>query len=216
MKKIAFICGGNSVESEISSLTGLKICSELRKENIDFLLIYYFENEFYLVKDLVPNFYESKKIVKGKFIKKNSSNFFKITISSFFNSMLFIFLAFSFGGSIFGVFLVPVCVALKGVLYGGVTSFLYSQYGLQGIAFNAVLIIPPAFVFLFAFLFASLEALDFSLTVLKLTFPKSVSTNLYFKFKKYSMKYLVISLIVLLSGIFDALISTNFLTKFNI
>lgn len=158
----------------------------------------------------------NKEYIQEYISERSGSNFFKITISSFFNSMLFIFLAFSFGGSIFGVFLVPVCVALKGVLYGGVTSFLYSQYGLQGIAFNAVLIIPPAFVFLFAFLFASLEALDFSLTVLKLTFPKSVSTNLYFKFKKYSMKYLVISLIVFLSGIFDALISTNFLTKFNI
>lgn len=158
----------------------------------------------------------NKEYIQEYISERSGSNFFKITISSFFNSMLFIFLAFSFGGSIFGVFLVPVCVALKGVLYGGVTSFLYSQYGLQGIAFNAVLIIPPAFVFLFGFLFASLEALDFSLTVLKLTFPKSVSTNLYFKFKKYCMKYLVISLIVLLSGIFDALISTNFLTKFNI
>ncbi len=78
MEKIAFICGGASVEREISCLTGLKIVKELEKEKIPFLLIYLDEkNNFYLVKELDSSFVKNQKIEKGNFVKKNQESFFK-------------------------------------------------------------------------------------------------------------------------------------------
>lgn len=70
MKKIAFICGGPSVEREISCLTGLKIAQELKSEKIDHLLIYLDnQHRFYLVKEYVPTFVKEKKMSEGRFVK---------------------------------------------------------------------------------------------------------------------------------------------------
>ena len=78
MKKIAFICGGNSVEKEISCLTALKIVSELKKANIDCLLIYLDQKmNFHLVNELTPKFVEENKLIKGGFLKKRQKSFFK-------------------------------------------------------------------------------------------------------------------------------------------
>ena len=78
MEKIAFVCGGPSLEKEISCLTSLKICEELEKKNIPYLLIYLDENhQFFLVKVLTSSFIKDKKITKGKFILKNNRCYFK-------------------------------------------------------------------------------------------------------------------------------------------
>ena len=78
MKTIAFICGGNSVEKEISCLTGLKICQELKKKQIDCLLIYLDnKNNFYLVKDLDTDFIKNNHLKKGTFVNKNLKNYFE-------------------------------------------------------------------------------------------------------------------------------------------
>ena len=67
MKKIAFICGGNSVEREISCLTSLKVVKELKQKGVDCLLVYLDEKlNFYLVSELTPKFVEENKLVKER------------------------------------------------------------------------------------------------------------------------------------------------------
>ena len=84
MKKIAFVCGGPSLEKEISCLTSLKICEELKKKNIPYLLIYLDENhQFFLVKELTSSFIRDKKIAKGKFINKNNHFYFKTRLKKY-------------------------------------------------------------------------------------------------------------------------------------
>lgn len=79
MKKIAFICGGPSVEREISCLTGLKIAKELQEEKIDHLLIYLDDHHrFYLVREYVPTFVKEKKMSEGSFVKGKKKDFFSV------------------------------------------------------------------------------------------------------------------------------------------
>ena len=78
MKKIAFICGGNSVEREISCLTSLKVVKELKQKGVDCLLIYLDEKmNFHLVKELTSKFVEENKLIKGEFYKKKNISIFK-------------------------------------------------------------------------------------------------------------------------------------------
>lgn len=85
MKKIAFICGGNSVESEISCLTSLKICQSLKNNNIPFLLIYLDnQNNYYLVNTLNSHFVENHDYKRGIFIKDKKKNAFKIGLKKYY------------------------------------------------------------------------------------------------------------------------------------
>ena len=84
MRKIAFICGGNSVESEISLLTGLKICKKLKEENKEFLLIYLQNDQFYLVDLLDPDFINKKKYRIGQFVKRKDRYFFQTKLKKYY------------------------------------------------------------------------------------------------------------------------------------
>ena len=82
---------------------------------------------------------------------------------------------------------------------------------MKGIAFNAVLIIPSAFVFVIALLLASRESMRFSILIAKISLPGSASVNLSFDFKNYCGRYLFIVLIALASALTDAVLSCSFL-----
>lgn len=142
--------------------------------------------------------------------------FLKIVFSSFLSSMFFMIISFISGTSIIGVILVPLCVAFRGYLYGVVSALLYSEYSLKGIAFHAVILLPSAIIFTIAFILSARESVRFSLVLAKLTLPVTVPANLAYDFKNYCGRNLLLCLLVLVSAVVDAVISTNFLIRFSL
>ena len=142
---------------------------------------------------------------------RSGESFVSVAFSSFMGSALVLILLFAAGTSMLGVVLVPLLAALRGVFFGGVSALLYSQYSVKGIAFNAVLIIPSAFVFVIALLLAARESMRFSVLIAKISLPGSPSVNLAFDFKNYCGRYLFIALIALASALTDAVLSCSFL-----
>lgn len=91
MKRIVLVYGGNSVESEISILTSLKIFKELKKINSNLYLVYLDKNgNFYSGKGLlsIENYYSLKGFKKIKFAKKFSNNYFKHYKKVYFDEVL--------------------------------------------------------------------------------------------------------------------------------
>ena len=142
---------------------------------------------------------------------RSGESFVSVVLSSFMRSALILLLLFAAGTSMLGVILVPFLAALQGVFYGGISALLYSEYSVKGIAFNAVLIVPSAFVFVVALLLAARESMRFSLIIAKMSLPGSPSVNLSFDFKNYCGRYLFIVLIALASALTDAVLSCSFL-----
>ena len=142
---------------------------------------------------------------------RTGASFISVALDSFMSAELFLLCVFAAGTSMLGVVLVPVAAVLRGILYGGVSAFLYSQYTVKGIAFNAVLIIPSAFVFVIALLLASRESVRFSLLIARMSLPSTPAVNLSYDFKNYCGRYLLISLIALASALTDAVLSCFFI-----
>lgn len=142
---------------------------------------------------------------------RSGESFLSIALSSFMGSALVLLTLFAAGTSMLGVIFVPFLAVLRGVFYGGISALLYSEYAVKGIAFNAVLIIPSAFVFVIALLLASRESMRFSILIAKISLPGSASVNLSFDFKNYCGRYLFIVLIALASALTDAVLSCSFL-----
>ena len=109
---------------------------------IGFLIGIFSENGFEFLKT-----YSSDYITEYIAMRSNST-FVSVFFHSLFEFLSLLFILFLLGASLFGVVTVPSAVLIKGVLQGGVTAYLYSAYSLKGIAFNAVIIIPPILIFL--------------------------------------------------------------------
>lgn len=142
--------------------------------------------------------------------------FLKMLLDSFIGALAVLFIFFILGASLFGVITVPLAITLKGFLQGGVTAYIYSNYGLKGIAFNAVIFIPSSIIFLIVLLLASRESIKFSIKITSLTLPKTMPLNLTFDFKNYSTRYLLYVFLSFLSAFIDSVLSVGLMKYFSL
>ena len=199
----------------VLSLKNLKFTDFMAKNNILVILIFLF------ILGLAAGTFSGSKIsvlseysddyLKRFISERTNATFFSVTLDSFMGSALTLLLTFAAGTSMLGVILVPTIFLLRGVLYGSVSALLYSEYSVKGIAFNAVLIIPAAILFIISLILSSRESIKFSLIIAKMTLPGSPSPNLSADFKNYCGRYLFICLLVLASALVDAVLSCSFL-----
>ena len=147
---------------------------------------------------------------------RNTEKFSKILLSSFFRSIAVLIVFAVFGTSMFGVVTAPFLLSVIGVIFGNITAYLYSEFALKGIAFNAVIFLPSVIVFLIVLLLASKEAVNFSLKISSLTFSKSGLYNLTLEFKKFLISFLLFISAALVSSFIDAVISCSFIKYFQL
>ena len=114
----------------------------------------------------------------------------------------------------FGVITAPLLLGFKGYFYGAVAALLYNTYALKGVAFNAVIILPSAIFLIIALLLSAEDSVKFSFVLAKLTMSEYSSHNMPEAFKKYSVRYLAFTILLVVSAAVDALITHNFLRKF--
>ena len=156
-----------------------------------------------------------KNYIEDYITTRNDNPFGKIFLSSLLSSLSVLFLLFLLGGSLFGVVTLPAVMFIKGFLQGGTAAYMYSQYGLKGIAFNAVIYIPSSLVFLMIMLLASGEAVKFSFKISSLTLSKSMPQNLSNEFREYSIKFIIFVILTIFSSLIDATLSTGLIKNFS-
>lgn len=145
-----------------------------------------------------------------------NQKFILIFLKSFISFFSYIFLIYLSGTSLIGVIISPFLVGACGYLSGAFISNLYNNYSLKGIAFNATNIIPSLVFFLLALILCARESLNFSYELSKLTLTRKYAyANIFDYFKNYCGRYLVLSLLLILSSLIDATLSKVFLHYFN-
>lgn len=142
-------------------------------------------------------------------------SFFSVFFTEFLKYLTVCFAFFMFGTSVIGVIISPVLCCLLGTYYGIISSFAYSSFTLKGIAFNAVILIPPAIFFAVCSFLSAKEAFSFSASMIKLVLPKSRPMNLSGEFKLYCGRFIIIIGLLLLSAVIDAAVSSSFLKHFS-
>ncbi len=145
-----------------------------------------------------------------------NSSFINILLDSLFESLIFILFSFCIGTSMFGTVLILPLVLFRSFCYGSVVALLYSQYGIKGIAFNAIIVLPYSIFFIIAFLFSCCESVKFSLLLANQTFSSGEYKNLSLCFKSYCLRHCLFLIPIVFSALLDALISMNFLSDFKI
>lgn len=147
---------------------------------------------------------------------RSGTSFWRILFVCFLRSLAVLFLLFLLGASLFGVITLPAAIFIKGFLQGGVAAFLYSQYGLKGIAFNAVIFIPSTITFIIIMILASCESVKFSLRLSNLTLSQTLPQNLSVAFKNYSIKFSLLAVLTLVASLVEAIIAIGLIKNFSL
>ncbi len=174
-----------------------------------FLGVFLFDDVAFLSdfpKDFIDDFISSRA----------DKGFIGILFSSALEFWAVLFLVFLLGASLFGVVTVPSLVILNGFFYGGITAYLYSEHGLKGVAFNAMVFIPSIIVFIIVLLVSSRESIRFSIRLSSLTLNKTMPFSLSQDFKDYCIKFLIFAFAVIFSSLIDAFVSSGLLKHFTI
>lgn len=136
-------------------------------------------------------------------------------VASFASGFLFMLVLILGGSSLWGA---AVCFAvpfIKGYGYGLGIGFLYSSYGLQGILYNILVILPGAFLCSVVIAAASLESLRSSLGLASQFIRSAVSDDPTIRMKKYLLSMLWLLFLTAVSSGADMLFSMLFSWMFN-
>lgn len=138
--------------------------------------------------------------------------------TKFINSTLLVLpcalLSFVCGMSVVGFAISPILLVYKAFIFGSYTGYIYEIYELEGIIFNALILIPSAVVSIFALILSVRESVNFSVNLSRFCVMGKKSNNLFFDFKSYCYKHLVILFLVIFAIILDLGCSALFIKFF--
>lgn len=140
---------------------------------------------------------------------------FEVFSASFASDFVFVFVVFLLCFSAWGVFALPMVCAFKGFGVGISSTYMFTQFGVTGIGFYILVILPGTVMFLFAFITALKEAFLGSYSLLKVYFPSSRDGLMHRYVKTYLYRNFVILLFVILSAIIDMIFWVIFANMFN-
>lgn len=149
------------------------------------------------------------------FKNRSSEPLFFIFISSLSSVFIFVLLAFFMGLSVWGFIMVPFVPLVRGICIGFTQSYLYSQYGLYGIAFQLVVLFPGIFVSSIAILLITKEAMALSHSLSNVFIFNETNYKKRSEFKTYLFRGSCVFALTTLSAIIDTVLNFAFLRFFS-
>ena len=157
----------------------------------------------------------AKNLFEQNVTQKDTYSFIKYTFNSFISFLPYLLLAYFSGTSAFGCIAIPIICIARGISNGILTAYIYSTYNLVGIGYTAF-VLAPYFVFsAYILILACRESFCYSERMLKNTLPKGTSINFFNDYKLYTVRYLIILLLGVLSAFLDASLTNVFYKYFN-
>lgn len=157
----------------------------------------------------------AEQLFKSYISVHKNAVFFKKFFSCLARYISIIVLYFLSGVSMLGVATTPFIILWQGISFGYISSYLYSLYGFTAISFNALVVIPPLIIFIICCFSAARYAIDFSISIAKLSMPKSKPVSLYLGFRNYCVKFLIYILVSLLCSVIEIVLNLLLLKFFN-
>lgn len=155
-------------------------------------------------------------ITKGYIDNRANQTLLKIFSGSFCSSMIFLIIPYLLGFSAIGQIGTALVPIFKGLGLGATMGCLYQNYGLSGIGYSALIIVPQTVIALFAIMTACRESVKLSNLIFLTFFPskgKSVCLN---TIKLYHIKFFILLLFILFSAVIDTFTGLFFSGVFKI
>ncbi len=158
----------------------------------------------------------SAAYLKEYYELRNSDGFFlrfKDSVLTYFPIYVIMFLL---GASVIGCVTSPALLIYEGFAYGCIASYLYSVYGLVGIMFCALVVLPGMLVCSFGLIFLAKEAFGFAKVLCEVCIRNAKPVNIYTSFRTYCVKCGTLFICAFLAVLLDVGMSSIFLRYFSL
>lgn len=193
--------------------------SDSRKRAFIGLLVVFFIGMMYgalLLKEDTGSFLESISTIEKNYLEDRfSQSVIKTLIASFISSFLFLLCSFLSGFSALGQVGAIFSLFLKGLGLGSCMGYLYLGYGLSGIGFSALFLLPAGAISVFALVLSAREAMRLS-NLLFLSLVKGRECVLPSVLKLYFCKHGILLAMIVVSAFLDAVITFLFAGLFRL
>lgn len=156
--------------------------------------------------------YYSKEFIN--LYNKLNSGFLSAIFNSVLDQLPFAAAIFLSGTCMVGAILVPSALAIRGAVYGMAFAYAYFTYGLMGIVFGLLILIPASVIASIGMILSAREAVGFSLSLARLAFPETKKPRIEQDFKLYCMRQLFVLIFFVASAFIQALMSVSFISFF--
>ncbi len=150
----------------------------------------------------------------SQFIGFRTQSFLEIFVGCIFSVVFPLFLFYCFGLFVYGYIPCFFLLFVQGMSYGAVSGYIYTTYGLKGVAFVLLVILPPAFCNTLVQFIASQQAFVFSVLLSKNYFRDTVLVQPSNYLKRYHYKFLVLLGFAFAVAFLDGLLSRVFINVF--
>ena len=149
------------------------------------------------------------------FKERNFQSNYMIFVSSFSSIFLFTILIILTSLSIMGFIFIPIIIFFRGMGLGITAGYLYALYGLKGIGYHLLILLPGIFISSLAIIIISVRGIYFSNKLLKKVTPRPYEESLWpyllIYLKSTSKNILILSLSSLLDTLTMMLFSKFFI-----
>ena len=149
------------------------------------------------------------------FSARNNQPFFTTLLNSFSSNILLFLTAFVSGLCIIGAPVTLFIAAFRGLGLGLTMAYLFSSFGMKGIAYSILLIVPAGLMSCISLIMACTGAFGFSSRLFSLVGKGNLRMfDFQNEFKLYCLRFGVFIVILLVSAIVDATLSAAFIGFF--
>ena len=153
-------------------------------------------------------------LVSSYLDKRIKQPFFTTFCSSFFSVFIYMIITYFLGFCAISTPFIFFVLIFRGLGLGMSMGYLYAYYGIQGMLFCTVMILPTAVISTVILLFASRDAQRLSVAFSS-SFLPSVKTSVTPQYiKKYTVKYFAFTVIIAISSLFDSILISVFGSAF--
>lgn len=143
-----------------------------------------------------------------------SGGFGQVFLSALLRQLPFAAAIFLAGTCMVGAVLVPAITVLNGASCGILMGYAYATYGLTGIVFNLLILIPPATIAALALILSGRESLGFSLSLARLALPGLGKPAIEQDFKLYCLRQLFVLLFFVVAALVQTVMALCFSSFF--
>ncbi len=138
-------------------------------------------------------------------IALQNSKFIFIFLTFLFFLLIIDAVYFSLSTSLFGIVLLPVFYLTLSYFAGCLLNYSIKTYGLKGIAFNAIILLPPIIAYIYGLLSSSGSSYKFSVILSKiLVFKNNTNNNIHAVFSEFCQKHSILLVFSVISALIYA------------
>lgn len=143
-------------------------------------------------------------------LSHRNGSFLNVFLNALSSGFLYILFCFFSGMFALGGLSNALIILFKGSSVGLLMGYSYLFYGLKGLAFAFIIILPGAFVACIAFILSCKESFLFSLNFFRLFTKQPTLKSVVQDFKLYCIKFVIYLILIILSALLDGILTYAF------